>query len=176
LRIISGTLKSRRISAPKNLPVRPTTDRAKEGLFNIIQHQFDFSETAILDLFAGTGNISFEFASRGCENLTCVDSNFHCIKFIQKTITDLNLSGIKAVKANAFSFIKNNSKSYDLIFADPPYQLKEIETLPDLIFENNLLSDNGFFILEHPPQISFSEHPRLADHRVYGLVNFSFFR
>lgn len=176
MRIISGKLKSRRIVAPANLPVRPTTDRAKEGLFNILQHTIDFQESRILDLFSGTGNISFEFASRGCNDLTCVDNNYYCVKFVKQTVAALNLEGVKAIKANAFSFLKTKQKAYDLIFADPPYQLKEIEELPGIIFNNNLLAEDGVFILEHPAQIDFSQHPKISDHRVYGLVNFSFFR
>lgn len=176
MRIISGTLKSRRINAPSNLPSRPTTDRAKEGLFNILQHSIDFETANILDLFSGTGNITFEFASRGCQSLTSVDNNFHCVKFIKTTVSDLNLEGVKVIKANAFSFLQKSEKKYNLIFADPPYQLKEAEQLPDIIFNNNLLAEDGLFILEHSPHHSYEEHPHFTEHRVYGLVNFSFFR
>ncbi|PIE87813.1 MAG: 16S rRNA (guanine(966)-N(2))-methyltransferase RsmD [Bacteroidetes bacterium] len=175
MRIISGSLKSRRITAPKNLPVRPTTDRAKEGLFNILQHQITFPEIRALDLFCGTGNISFELASRGCKDLTCIDISYPCINFVKQTATTLELEGFNVRKANVFSFLTARQAPYDLIFADPPYHLRGLENLPDLIFEHHLLTDGGLFILEHPPQHTFVSHPRYVEHRVYGLVNFSFF-
>lgn len=176
MRIISGILRSRKIDPPLNLPVRPTTDRAKEGLFNILQNIVDFEESTILDLFAGTGNISFEFYSHGCVNITSVEQNHQCVEFIKETTQKFRASGIKVLNMNVFSFLKKSTIKYDVIFADPPYDLKEFKSIPELIFEHDMLASDGIFILEHSPKISFLEHPKCYDHRVYGLVNFSFFR
>lgn len=159
-----------------NLPVRPTTDRAKEGLFNILQNIVDFEESVILDLFAGTGNISLEFYSRGSVNITSVEQNYQCAEFIKKASTTFKVSGIKVLNMDVFSFLKKSAIKYDVIFADPPYDLSKLSSIPELIFEHDMLAADGIFILEHSPKISFSEHPKCYDHRTYGLVNFSFFR
>ena len=176
MRIISGILRSRKIDPPLNLPVRPTTDRAKEGLFNILQNIVDFEESAVLDLFAGTGNISLEFYSRGCVNITAVEQNYQCVEFIKKASQTFNVSGLKVLNMNVFSFLKKSDKKYDVIFADPPYDLSELKSIPELIFEHDMLAADGIFILEHSPKISFLDHPKYYNHRKYGLVNFSFFR
>jgi len=175
LRIISGSLKSRRINPPSGLPTRPTTDRAKEGLFNILQHRIDFESITFLDLFAGTGNITFEVASRGCKQVTCVDNNSKCVDFIRQTAKAFHLEGIHTFRTNVFSFLSQKQNSWDIIFADPPYDLENLESLPDLVFTNQLLRPEGLLIIEHSPKITFRQHPRIRDHRIYGLVNFSLF-
>ncbi len=176
MRIISGQFGGRRFNPPKNLPVRPTTDQAKEALFNIFNNNFDFENIAVLDLFAGTGAISFEFASRGVEKITCVDQNFNCCSFIKATAAQLNISPI-VQKADVFKWVENNnSRKFDLIFADPPYDLKNLKDIPDLIFKAGILNENGWFVLEHPKDHSFATHPNFKEHRNYGNVNFSVFK
>ncbi|PCJ80585.1 MAG: 16S rRNA (guanine(966)-N(2))-methyltransferase RsmD [Flavobacteriales bacterium] len=175
MRIISGKYKGRRIVAPKNLPVRPTTDFAKEGLFNIIGNHFYFEELHVLDLFAGTGNITYEFASRGAKEVNAVDVNAKCMFFIKKTSTQLGLENLKIYRASAFTFIKRCKHQYDVIFADPPYDMKEIEKLPDVIFEKNLLKENGWLIIEHSGFVDLSGNARFKEKRSYGSVNFSIF-
>lgn len=175
MRIIGGDLKGRRILAPKNLPVRPTTDFAKEALFNVLNHKISYSETTLLDLFSGTGNISYEFSSRGCTSILAVEQNFQCLKYIKKTSSELELP-INTYKANVFKILAKKARtSYSLIFADPPYENDLLTTLPDLVFENNWLVDQGILIVEHGPHTSFKEHKNFVDQRSYGHVNFSFF-
>lgn len=174
MRIISGKFKGKKIIAPKSIKARPTTDFAKESLFNILENKVDFGGMDILDLFAGTGNISYEFISRGANSVTSVDMALSSYKFINSFAHD-NEMNIKCVKADVIKFLKRKGISYPLIFADPPYALKNIDQLPDLVFENNWLEDNGLLIIEHGQETDFSEHPRLIDHRVYSRVNFSFF-
>lgn len=175
MRIVSGTHKGRQIHPPTNLPVRPTTDFAKESLFNILNNRIDFESTAVLDLFAGTGSISLEFASRGCPSVTSVDLNFKCVEFIKKASDEMKFTTIRAVKANVFGFLGFCKVKYDLIFADPPYDLPNISTIPDLVFEKELLNIEGILIIEHSREIDFSKHPKFTEHRNYGKVNFSFF-
>jgi 16S rRNA (guanine(966)-N(2))-methyltransferase RsmD len=174
MRIISGIHKGRKIIAPKQLPVRPTTDRSKEALFNILQHRFDFSEIQVLDLYAGTGNISYEFASRGATQITAVDQNRFCIQFIQKTSEALELN-ITAIKEESQHFIEQNENKYDLIFADPPYEFKEkaYEILTDR--SQYLLKPGGLFILEHYKKIKLTHLQGFEYERVYGNNIFSFF-
>ena len=176
MRIISGELKGRNIHPPKNFNARPTTDFAKESLFNIILNNFDFDTLNIIDLFSGTGSISFEFASRGAVEITAVENNFNHYSFIKKTADNLQLAQIKVIKANAFIFLKRCTSSFNIIFADPPYADKNTALLPDLIFENNLLKENGWFILEHSKDFSFQNYSRFFDQRIYGSVNFSIFK
>ena len=175
MRIISGKYRGKKINAPKNLPVRPTTDFAKESLFNILANRVDFEDLKVLDLFAGTGSISFEFASRGSKSVKAVDMNNHCIDFIRKMADDLNFSNLTSTKSNVFQYLNNNIDSFNLIFADPPYDLADSVNIPDLIFDNNLLKDDGILIIEHSRNLSFSEHSNFREHRKYGNVNFSFF-
>lgn len=175
MRIIGGMHKGRLIRAPKNLPVRPTTDQAKEGLFNILHNYFDFEALDILDLFTGTGNITYEFASRGALKVVSIDNNFACFRFIRKTLKDLELSNVKVQKANVFHFLKSPLQNFDIIFADPPYDLHDIDLLPDLIFENNWLKPGGWLIIEHDKSHDFSTHPYFLQLRIYGKVNFSIF-
>jgi 16S rRNA (guanine(966)-N(2))-methyltransferase RsmD len=176
IRIISGSQKGRRISAPYSLPVRPTTDFAKEGLFNLLSNRIDLEACRVLDLFAGTGNISYEFASRGCTNITSVDADARCIRFIQDTTTKLNLRTIKTIRQDVFTFINRNSSSeWSLIFADPPFDLDKKAELPGLIFEHNLLTTDGLLVIEHPQNTRFTDTSHLLETRKYGKVQFSFF-
>lgn len=176
MRIISGTHKSRNIVAPKSLPVRPTTDFAKESLFNILGNYFDFDTITVLDLFSGTGNITYEFASRGCKKITSIDENFNCCSFIKKTITSLDFQNVTVIKSDVFSFLKYCKDPFDLIFADPPYEHKQIETIPNLVFEKKLLNKEGWLILEHSASNDFTNHSCFFEQRNYGKVNFSIFR
>jgi 16S rRNA (guanine966-N2)-methyltransferase len=175
MRIISGQFGGRRFSPPKNLPVRPTTDQAKEALFNIFNNNFDFENIKVLDLFAGTGSISFEFASRGVSSITSVDQNYNCCSFIKSTAEQLGVS-LHVQKSDVFKWVENNKgRKFDLIFADPPYDLKNLKDIPELIFKNEVLSENGWFVLEHPREYKFAEHSNFREHRNYGNVNFSVF-
>jgi 16S rRNA (guanine(966)-N(2))-methyltransferase RsmD len=177
MRIISGKYKGRRFNPPKNLKARPTTDIAKEGLFNILSNTIDFEDISVLDMFAGSGSMGFEFVSRGCRNVTSLEidnGNYH---FIRKIIKELGIEDvINTCKCDSFKFINKTNSKFDLIFADPPYDHKDLEKIPDLIFEKKLLNDEGLLILEHPKDKSFQEHPRFFDNRKYGHVNFSFFK
>ena len=175
MRIISGSHKSKRITAPKNLPVRPTTDMAKEGLFNILNNRYYFDEIRVLDLFSGTGNISFEFASRGTEEIFCVDKNHKCIRFIQQTAQELNFDTILTIQADVFEFLLQHNREHDIIFADPPYDLTDLNKVIESIFDNRLLSQEGVLILEHSKMKDFSEHSFFKNTRRYGNVIFSFF-
>ena len=176
MRIVSGTLKGRRISPPKKLPVRPTTDRAKEALFNILVHQYDFENCTVLDLFSGTGSISYEFGSRGVASIIAVDQHQGCIRFISQTATALSLP-ITAVKMPVLLFLERNSNSYDFIFADPPYafELETYKTMIDSIFEKKALSDDGLLIVEHAEQVDLSDIAHFSHARSYGGCVFSFF-
>lgn len=175
MRIISGRCKGHRLSPPSNITARPTTDFAKESLFNVLNNRVDFEAISVLDLFSGTGGISFEFASRESPSVTAVEMNKHHAYFIRKIIADLKFDGINLIQGDVFKYIKSCSAKFDLIFADPPYELPTLDSLPDLIFEHGLLKEDGIFILEHPSRKSFSAHPRFVEHRSYGNVNFSFF-
>lgn len=176
MRIISGKYKGRRINPPRNLPVRPTTDMSKESLFNILNNRVDFGELAVLDLFAGTGNISYEFASRGSENITCVDEDFGCIKFIKQTAAEFDFN-ISAVKSNVFSFLEKSGSVYDVIFADPPYHMEQdkFEKLVKTIFEKNALSKSGMLIIEHSKHTKLDHLGHLSFEKHYGGSVFSFF-
>lgn len=176
MRIISGKFRGRRLVPPINLPVRPTTDFAKEGLFNVLNNLLDFESLRVLDLFSGTGSIAFEFLSRGAIEVTAIDSNHRCIEFIKKTADTWGAQNIKAVKTNGFVFIKRMVSTYDLIFADPPYDLDGIEAIPDLIFSSDLLAEDGMLILEHSSGYKFEKHLNFDSHRQYGSVNFSIFK
>jgi 16S rRNA (guanine966-N2)-methyltransferase len=176
MRIVSGKYRGRRLVPPVNLPVRPTTDFAKEGLFNVLNNMVDFESLRVLDLFAGTGSIAFEFLSRGAIGVMAVDSNHRCIDFIKKTAETFGANNIQAVKSNSFVFIKRMATTYDLIFADPPYDLEGIEAIPDLVFSSNLLAEDGMLVLEHSTSYKFEKHMHFDSHRQYGSVNFSFFK
>lgn len=177
MRIISGTHKGRRLTAPKNLPVRPTTDFAKEALFNILRTRLYFDEISVLDLYSGTGNISFEFASRGVPNITSVDSNYGCIQYINKIAEKLSFP-ISAIKSEADKYLERATGKYDVIFADPPYdfEISQFETLVNLVFEKNLLEEEeGMFIIEHSKETDLSALTNFMDFRKYGGSVFSFF-
>jgi 16S rRNA (guanine966-N2)-methyltransferase len=175
MRIISGTLGSRRFNPPNNLPARPTTDVAKTGLFNMLNHAFDFEEVSFLDLFSGTGNISYEFASRGCTDIVAVDNDFGCINFIKKTADEFKITTISTVKSDVYSFLNRNTRTFDIIFADPPYALETIDEMPNLLFEKNILNKGGWFILEHDRHHDFSTHTHFERTRNYGDTIFSIF-
>ena len=174
MRIIGGKHKGFRFSPPKKTPARPTTDIAKEGLFNILQNRYDFEYLKVLDIFGGTGSISYEFASRGCKDITCVEISRLNIGFIEKIKEQLELP-IKVVRSDVFRFMKRNEAHYDLIFAGPPYPLKTLNTIPDEVFKHQLLAENGTLILEHNPSHKFDEHPRFVEKRNYGSTIFSIF-
>lgn len=176
MRIIGGRYKGKRLQAPSGLPTRPTTDFAKEALFNIVENQIEITETDVLDLFGGIGGISFEFASRGAKSVTSVERNNKCCRFINQTIRELDLDNLSVTQYDAFKYVAKSKKKFNLIFADPPYELKEAATLPDLIFEKELLQEDGLLIVEHAAQLDFSNHPKFVQHRKYSAVNFSFFQ
>ncbi len=175
MRIIRGRYQRRQIVAPNNLPVRPTTDMAKESLFNILENYYDFEELEALDLFAGTGNISYELVSRGCKKVVSVDQDAGCVKFIRETANKLEMKELMVIRSDVFRFLDTHKMKYDLIFADPPYDCQEYEQLVKLVFDNELLKDDGMFVLEHDKHINFEEHPHFMDQRRYGKVNFTFF-
>ncbi|RMA64193.1 16S rRNA (guanine(966)-N(2))-methyltransferase RsmD [Ulvibacter antarcticus] len=176
MRIISGTHKGKRLTAPKSLPVRPTTDFAKEALFNILNHRIHFESISLLDLFAGTGNISYEFASRGAENISCVDADFGCIKFIQKTAEELEFP-IKTIKSDVVKYLTAGPTTFDVIFADPPYNftLEQFDEMIQIIFKNELLNDEGMIIIEHSKHNDLSAISGFNEARRYGGSVFSFF-
>ncbi len=175
MRIIAGTLKGRRLNPPANLPVRPTTDMAREGLFNILNNYVDFDECTVMDLFAGTGAMSVEFISRGVREVTAVDINNACTDYIKSEAQRLELNNLRVVRADVFDLLKRANRKFDIVFADPPYAIEGLETLPGMVFDRQVLTDDGIFILEHPREYSFEEHPHFWQHRNYGKVNFTFF-
>ena len=154
---------------------RPTTDIAKEGLFNILQNNLDFEELKTLDLFGGTGSISYELASRGAKDLTIVEKDDKMFSFIKKTATDLKLENFKVVKSDVFRFIETSHEKYDFIFAGPPYALTTIDELPKLVFEKDLLNEGGWFILEHTPRNDYKTFPHYVREKNYGTTIFSIF-
>lgn len=176
MRINSGIHKGKRIIAPKKLPVRPTTDFAKEALFNILNNRIDFTETRVLDLFSGTGNISYEFASRGTQDITSVDSHYGCVQFIQKTAAELQMP-IKALKQDVFKYVSTAGQSFDIVFADPPYAIdfSEFERLVIACFSNSIVAKGGFLIIEHSKHSDLSTLEHFTEARRYGGSVFSFF-
>jgi len=176
MRIISGNYKGKQIKVYKNFKDRPTTDFAKEGLFNILNNMYYFEDIKVLDLFSGTASISFEFASHGTTNITLVDANKKYTEFIKKQSTEM-FSEMKfnIITADVFDFVKNYPLNYDVIFADPPYDLAELATLPDLVFENKDILNDTLFILEHSKSNNFKNHPFFIKEKKYGNVHFSLF-
>ncbi len=176
MRIISGKFKSKRLTAPKKLPVRPTTDMAKEALFNILNNQFYFHEIAVLDLFSGTGNISYEFASRGTEKIISVDENYGCIKYINQISDELECE-IQAIKSDSYKYLENCNLKFDVIFADPPYEfeLEKFEKIVELVFGKGLLHEGGLLILEHSKHTKIENNEHLNYQKKYGGNMFSFF-
>lgn len=186
MRIIGGRLKGRNIVPPTGLKARPTTDFAKEGLFNTLDNEFDFSQCRILDLFSGTGSISYEFASRGAVDIYSVEMNPLHSTYIKKNAAALGLKGIQVVRHNVFDFLEICKIDFDIIFADPPYAIEGLSGIPDRIFSvripsseggsSSILREGGLFILEHPSDYSFVGHPHFVKEKKYGNVHFSFFR
>ena len=177
MRIISGTHRGRHISPDKNFTARPTTDFAKENIFNVLNNYIDIEDAKVLDLFSGTGSISYEFASRGAESVISIEQNYKHFAFIKQAISELGFKNIKTYKADAFVACKKlKGQKFDIIFADPPYQLEKISEIPASIFDHELLATDGIAIIEHSANINFSSHPLFSEHRQYGSVNFSLFR
>ena len=176
MRIIGGKYGGRIIKPPKSLQARPTTDFAKENLFNILENRVYFEHLAALDLFAGTGNISFELLSRGCRHVTAVEKNPVNRKFISYMAGKLKVENLTVVQSDAFKFMASAREKFGLIFADPPYHLPDVEKIPTLIDQYHLLHEAGYFILEHGKNINFSNFPFYTEQRKYGQVHFSFFR
>ncbi|MFV0304670.1 MAG: 16S rRNA (guanine(966)-N(2))-methyltransferase RsmD [Moheibacter sp.] len=179
MRIISGNFRGKKITAPNNLPVRPTTDFAKEALFNVLNNHYYFDEVRILDLFSGIGSISLEFASRGSKRILSVDQAPGCVKFLNETVEHLNLSDVVTViRSDVFQYLERNTQgTFEVIFADPPFafEQEDYERIIELICENKWLDDKGELIMEHSSHINFEEHPQLLQTRKYGNINFSFF-
>jgi len=175
VRIISGYYKGRRITLPSNINIRPTTDFSKESLFNIIKNKKDYDGLEILDLFSGTGSISYEFVSRGVKDVVVIENNFKCLEFIKNNINILKIDNIKVVRMNVHEFLKVCTKKFDIIFADPPYDMPNLLQFVENVKSKNILKPEGIFILEHSSMHNFSEFPGFTEKRSYGSVNFSFF-
>lgn len=175
MRIVGGKYKGRRITPPYGLKARPTTDFAKEALFNILANRIDFESVTVLDLFSGTGSISFEFASRGAEMVHLVEKESKQISAIRSVINHIGIPNIITFHADTRVFLKACDYMYDIVFADPPYDLPWLKELPGMVLSSGVLKDNGFFILEHPKKMSFGDQEGFFEHRSYGSVNFSFF-
>ncbi|MGE4586732.1 MAG: RsmD family RNA methyltransferase [Mangrovibacterium sp.] len=176
MRIVGGKYKGRQFNPGRQFKARPTTNMAKENLFNILQHRLDFKTLKILDLFSGTGSISFEFASRGCRDITSVETDFRHHRFIQEVIAKIGEKHIRAVRANAFRFLESSTGKFDLIFADPPFDHPRFNEVPRLVLNSELLAHAGLFILEHSGKVDFSDYSEWLELRRYGNVHFSFFR
>jgi 16S rRNA (guanine966-N2)-methyltransferase len=174
MRIIGGSSKGKTIKVPKGLPVRPTTDFAKEGLFNILQNKINFESKTVLDLFSGTGHISLEFASRGASSITSIDKHFQCVGFLKTISKELGFD-IYATKGDVFEYLKKCTQTFDVVFADPPYELENIAHIHELIFDKKILNPNGLLIIEHGPKTNLTELASFTQQRKYGNVNFSFF-
>jgi 16S rRNA (guanine966-N2)-methyltransferase len=175
VRIISGIHRGKRIRPPGNFKARPTTDFAKENLFNILANHYYFEELDVLDLFSGTGSIAYEFVSRGARSVVAVELLQHHFKFIQDTCKALAMEQLTLIRTDAFRYLKKPYQSFDVIFADPPYDHPGLEQLPDLVISTTILADGGIFILEHPGSCDFSAHQGFSQHRKYGGVNFTMF-
>ena len=175
MRIVGGKYKGRIFRPNKKFAARPTTDMAKEALFNILENRYDLSNKSVLDLFAGTGSIGYEFVSRGCTEVTLVEKNYNHYRFIQEVLIALDIENARPLKADVFKALPRFSYQFDIIFADPPFDLPEFKNVPEAVFAANVLKENGLFILEHPKEFNFSNHPNFKEIRKYGKVNFSFF-
>jgi 16S rRNA (guanine966-N2)-methyltransferase len=175
LRIIGGKFKGRIVNPLPGLKARPTTDLARESLFNILNNRVDFESVSVLDLFSGTGSIAFEFASRGAGMVHLVEIDSRHIAGIRRAINEIGIPNIKPVHIDVRAFLKTCSFKYDIIFADPPYNLPWLKEIPDLITGSGVLKKDGFLVLEHPRTMTFSDHKMFFEHRNYGSVNFSFF-
>ena len=184
MRIITGKYKGRHFDIPRSFKARPTTDFAKENIFNVLNGYIDFEEATALDLFAGTGSISLELLSRGCQQVVSVEMDRDHHRFIQQCVDKLrgernspsSMFNIQCIRGDVFRFVKSCRMQFDFIFADPPYALEQLPMIPDLIFEKGLLKEGGIFVFEHGKHNDFSTHPHFVEHRSYGSVNFSIFR
>lgn len=176
MRIITGQFKGRHFDIPRTFKARPTTDFAKENIFNVLNGYIDFDGITALDLFAGTGSISLELVSRGCKEVVSVEKDRDHARFIADCMKKINVENDILIRGDVFRFLKSCHQKFDLIFADPPYALPELDTLPNLVFEHDLLAADGVFVFEHGKHNDFSAHPRFKEHRNYGSVNFSIFR
>ena len=176
MRILTGQFKGRHFDIPRTFKARPTTDFAKENIFNVLNGYIDFDGITALDLFAGTGSISLELVSRGCKEVVSVEKDRDHARFIAECMKKINAENDILIRGDVFRFLKSCHQKFDLIFADPPYALPELDTLPDLVFEHDLLAADGVFVFEHGKHNDFSAHPRFKEHRSYGSVNFSIFR
>ena len=176
MRIITGKYKGRHFDIPRTFKARPTTDFAKENIFNVINAYLDWEETVALDLFAGTGSISLELLSRGCKEVVSVEKDRDHARFISQCMEKIGADEHVLIKGDVFRFIKSCHQQFDFIFADPPYALPELPTIPDLIFSQDLLAPDGLFVFEHGKHNDFSSHPHFVEHRIYGSVNFTLFK
>jgi 16S rRNA (guanine966-N2)-methyltransferase len=176
MRIITGEYKGRHFDVPRSFKARPTTDFAKENIFNVLNAYLDFEDAEALDLFSGTGSISLELVSRGCLQVISVEMDRDHHRFIRECLKKLDTERCIPIRGDVFLFLRSCKQSFDFIFADPPYALKELVTIPDVIFSKPLLKENGIFVLEHGKDNDFSSHPHFVEHRAYGSVNFSIFR
>lgn len=175
MRIIGGKYKSRRIQVPSNLKARPTTDFAREGLFNVLNNLLDWEETSALDLFSGTGSIAFELISRGCNYVVSVEQNQNHFNFICKAQETLGAKELFPIKADAFKYLQSLKQPFDFIFADPPYDLPDAGKIPEIILHKQLVKEGGFFVMEHSKNHNFAHLPHFKEERKYGNVHFSFF-
>lgn len=175
MRIVGGDFKGRYFTPGKKFNARPTTDLAKEALFNILQNRFYFDALAVLDLFAGSGSIGYEFLSRGAKSVTFVEKNFSHVQFIKKVTTELDIKNAQIIRDDTFRFLKKFPGKFNIVFADPPYDLKQLDEIPAAVFDSDVLKESGIFILEHPKEYNFVNHPNFTEIRNYGKVNFSFF-
>jgi len=175
MRIIGGKLKGIRLQPPANLPVRPTTDMAKEALFNILNNKFDFETCSVLDLFCGTGNLTFEFASRNAEKVLAVDLGYGCVNWVKQTAQKFEFNQVEVRKGDVFKMLKQMTGAYDLIFADPPYNMPNIPQLPILVREQQLLKPEGLLVVEHQSHMKLNSQPGYTETRKYGNSSFSFF-
>lgn len=175
MRIVGGKYKGRIFNPGKKFSARPTTDLAKEALFNILTNRFDFSEIKILDLFSGTGSIGYEFISRGASEVTLIDSDFNHVRFIKEVIEKLEIKNARVIREDVFRFLKHAPVNYDLVFADPPFDAPYINDIPTAVFNSGVLNAGGILIVEHPKNFDFSHTANFTERRKYGKVNFSFF-
>jgi 16S rRNA (guanine(966)-N(2))-methyltransferase RsmD len=175
MRIVGGRLKGLQFQAPAKLPVRPTTDMAKEALFNILTNNYDFEECKILDLFTGTGNISIEFASRDAANIISVDKHPACVSWLKSVKEKHQLEHIDIRKVDVFKYLAQTNEKFDIIFADPPYDLPNIPLLPQLVAQHHLLNNGGVLVVEHPSMLKLNQQPGYVETRKYGYSSFSFF-
>ncbi len=176
MRVITGKYKGRRFDVPRTFRARPTTDFAKENLFNVLNGYLDFEDSRALDLFAGTGSITLELLSRGCSRVVCVEKDPLHYRFITGFIAKLADEAAFPVRGDVFKFLTTLHEQFNFVFADPPYDLPNLAELPDRVLGQDILLPDGLFVLEHGKGDDFSSHPRIIDHRQYGSVNFSFFR